>query len=320
MWHLRISGMMLLYVISFGRPAFCQEQPQQVNLCQLKNDPGSYNHRLVEVTGFVSHAFEDFTLFDPTCASGAEVWLEYGGTSKSGTMYCCGVTADRHRSTELVVEGVPISLVKNNEFSEFDKLIQPPFRSGEYGALVHATLMGHFFSGHQVHLKTGTYWNGYGHMGCCSLLTIEEVKFVSPQDRDDVDYGASPDSPNPDKTGCGYRFLTPLEPYNDLIKTQHEAETGQQWMMNDPRRVAMDALARFAGVDAISIAGLKETRKAQGRVVYRWKKNKEETYMVVVSRPYWLSFYADNADKVAWVVAAAYVSSCGKENSVIRLR
>jgi hypothetical protein len=41
--------------------------------------------------------------------------------------------------------------------------------------------------------------------------------------------------------------------------------------------------------------------------------------MVVVSRTYELSFYA-KANRVAWVAIAAYRSSCGKDNSVTRIK
>lgn len=47
-----------------------------------------------------------------------------------------------------------------------------------------------------MHYPRGTYWGGYGHMGCCSLLAIQEVKSVNPVDRDDLDYGASVDQPD----------------------------------------------------------------------------------------------------------------------------
>jgi hypothetical protein len=42
--------------------------------------------------------------------------------------------------------------------------------------------------------------------------------------------------------------------------------------------------------------------------------------MLVVSRPYWLAFYANDPKRVAWVVVAAYVYSCGKNNSVTRIK
>lgn len=291
-----------------------------MSACQLKNDPSAYNHQLVEVTAFVSHDFEDFTLFEPTCPSWPAVWLEYGGTAKSGTMYCCGVTADRRRAKELTIENIPITLLENDQFSEFDKLIQPPFRSDRHGSIVHATLVGRFFAGREMQVKNGSYWGGYGHMGCCSLLAIQEVTSVSPQDRDDLDYGASPDQPNIGKSGCGYRILTPLQPAADLIKTQREAEIAQEdWMFSDPERAGSEAIAKFAKIEPTSVARIKETRKSQGRFVYEWKST-SETYMIVVSRPYWLSFYANDAKRVSWVVIAAYASSCDGENNVIRLR
>ena len=220
-------GVLICILCSVGA-ALCEEQPESVTVCQLKNDPPAYNHKLVELTAFVSHDFEDFTLFDPTCPSWPEVWLEYGGKAKSGTMYCCGVTADRNRPQQMVVENIPIPLIENDQFREFDKLVQPPFRSDRHGAIVHATVVGRFFAGKQLHYPKATFWGGYGHMGCCSLLTIQEIKSVSSQDRDDLDYGASADQPDIDKTGCGYRDLTPIQPASDLMHAQQEADIGQR--------------------------------------------------------------------------------------------
>ena len=114
----------------------------------------------------------------------------------------------------------------------------------------------------------------------------------------------------------------PIDPTVDLIKAQREADAGQRdWDFDNPQRVASEAIARFANVEGSSVA-LIETRKAQGRHVYeKWKPaDKRETYMVVVSRPYLLAFYAHDPKRVAWVVAAAYVSSCEKNNSVTRLK
>ena len=62
------------------------------------------------------------------------------------------------------------------------------------------------------------------------------------------------------------------------------------------------------------IRGIRQRQKAQGRFVYEWKPtNTHAVYMVVVSRPYWLSFYARDPKRVAWVVAAAY-ESCGEKS------
>ena len=59
-------------------------EPLNVSVCELKKDPGFYNHKLIEVTGFVSQGFENFTLFDPTCSDWPDTWLEYGGTRPRG--------------------------------------------------------------------------------------------------------------------------------------------------------------------------------------------------------------------------------------------
>ena len=314
MRRVAITAGLICCVLGGYGTALCQEQAESVSVCQLKHDPPAYNHKLIEVTAFVSHDFEDFTIFDPTCPSWPDVWLEYGGTSKSGTMYCCGVSDDRNRTEELVVEKIAIPLNANAEFYKLDKLIQPPFRSGEHGSIVHATLVGRFFAGERQRFLKDNPWGGYGHLGCCTLLAIQEIKSVDAQDRDDLDYGASSDQPDVDKTGCGYRKLTPLGPTDELVEAQRRAESGQQnWAFDHPEHVAADALVRLAAAKE-PIMGLKERRKTQGRVVYEWRPAKKHViYTVVVSRPYWLSFYARDPKRVGWVVAAAY-ESCGERN------
>jgi hypothetical protein len=75
-------------------PGKCEEF-QKVSPYQLKSDRAAFNHRLVEVTTFVSHGFEGFTVQEPICDSKFDIWLEYGGKSVSGTVYCCGGAGER---------------------------------------------------------------------------------------------------------------------------------------------------------------------------------------------------------------------------------
>jgi hypothetical protein len=300
------------------------EEPIKVSVCQLKADPPSYNHKLVEVEGFVMHGFEDFTLFEPECPpSSAGIWLEYGGTQKSDTTYCCGPTAGKTRPKELTVEGLPVPLVVNDLFKQFDREIQPPFRSGDFGSIVRATLVGRFFAGTKQTYPNGTTaWAGYGHMGCCSLLAIQQVNSVTPQDRDDLDYGESPDQPDIDKVGCGYRDMTEIWPWSSEITAQQKADQDPNThAFDDPERVAADFLVAQLKLDASQPLHLKQKRKAQGRVVYEWNPpGKAHSYMVVVSKPFMLSFYAHDPNRVAWVVIAAYDSSCDEPNSVTRIK
>jgi hypothetical protein len=146
-------------------------------------------------------------------------------------------------------------------------------------------------------------------MGCCSLLAIKKVLAVDPQDRQDLDYGAWPDQPDVDKLECGYQDLIPLEPYRSVIEAQGKAESGERsWAFSDPQRVASVTLAQLLKTSESSIIGIKQTRKVQGRIVYQWpaKAKKGSFYMIVVSRPYWVSFYSADPGRIAWAATAAY--------------
>jgi hypothetical protein len=157
-------------------------EPLAVTPCAVANDPAAYNPRLIKITGFVSHGFEDFTILDPTCSTWPPIWLEYGGTAKSGTMYCCGVTADRSRPKPLEVEGISIPLVDDEHFCDFDRLVQ---RSPD--SIVRAAMVGRFFEG-QPKSPGRLYRAACGHMGCCSLLAIQQILSVDPQSRKDLDH------------------------------------------------------------------------------------------------------------------------------------
>jgi hypothetical protein len=300
----------LVGLVCFSAVLRCEE-PVRVTVCELKGNPEAYNHKMVEVTGFVSHGFEDFGLFDPNCPSWPDVWVEYGGTNKSGTMYCCGVSAGRTRPKELVVEGIAVPLIVDETFDTFDKLIQI-----RPDTVVHATLHGRFFAGQGTRFPNNkSVWRGYGHMGCCSLFVVQAVISVAPHDRKDLDYRASPDQPDIDKTGCGFQDLVPPWPYSNWVEAQHKADLQQNDVFfANPRQVAADALTRLAKIDEKTAAMIRQTHQSQGRIVYDLKTNKGKvTYMIVVSRPYLLSFYAKDPKKIAWVVIAAYKSSCDEK-------
>lgn len=292
------------------------EEPTKTSICQLKKDPPAWDHKLVEVTGFVTHASRNFTIFDPTCPSWPAIWLEYGGTVTTGTVNCCKSMEERHRSQELVIDGIPIPLTVNQPFQDFDKAIQPPFRPGQSGAVEHATLIGRFFAGQQMEdSDNGKYWGGYGSMGCCSLLAIQEVKDPDTEWHADLDYGESNeklDSPHP---GCTLRMLLPAEQDAALMQFQRDADSGSRdWVFTDPARVAADALSRTAKVSPDLLAGIKLTRDSPARKTYEWKSAASaKTYMAVVSRPYWLSFYAHDPKRVTWVAVIAYEATCGGE-------
>lgn len=152
-------------------------------------------------------------------------------------------------------------------------------------------------------------------MGCCSLFVIQSVTSVAPHDRKDLDYRASPDQPNIDKTGCGYKDLVSLSPYSDWLEAQRVADRGERaWVFDEPNRVAADALSHLGKVDEKTLEKMTQKRRFPGRLIHELKANQGKVvYMIVVSRPYMLSFYARDPQKIAWVVAAAYKSSCDQK-------
>jgi hypothetical protein len=204
-----------------------------VTLCELAAHPADYDGKVIEVTAYASHGFENFTLFDPQCPEASyKVWLEYGGARGSGTIYCCGDTSDaKPRNT---------TIVEDAQLAKFDRILQT-----EDDTLIHATLRGPFFNG------------GYGHFGLYPMLVIEQVVDVETHDRRDVDYRASADPPDVD---CSRM----LELRGDPIALQKEAEAGARaWAFRDPMRVAREA----AGGKR-----LRKVRQSRGRIVYEgWR-------------------------------------------------
>jgi len=297
----------VLFVVAFGA---CEE-PTKATVCQLKSDPSAYNHKLVEVTGFASHAFEDFTLSDPNCPLWPGVWLEYGGKVSSETTYCCGVSSNRHRSHELSVEHIPIPLIEDQQFQDFDKSIQPPFQKGTGGAVRHVTLVGRFFSGRLIQYPKVHEWGGCGHMGCCTLLAIQQVKDPDTELRASLDYTSGPPNDSPDIVGGPCPSL-PMVKVATQMEFQKKADNGRRdWAFNDPRRIALEALSALANIDSTALGAMKQMQRFQGRVVYKWEAaGRAKSYTVVVSRPYWLSFYARDPKRVAWVAVAADETPC----------
>jgi len=296
----------------FGGSQQLREEPSEITFCELSKKPATYNHKLVRLTAFVSFAFEDFSLSDPSCNRSKEdvsIWLTYGGRSESGAVYCCpGEGSKEKRRQDVSVEGITIPLIPDKNFTDLRNLL-----TSEHNTTVRASLVGRFFSGNvdQGQRKMP----GYGHMGCCSLFVIQQVKSVDPHDRRDLDYSA--DAGWYESKGCkstSLHYLLHVSPSDDdddspsakIIARQRAADAGEaSWQFSDPRRVALEALSSFYPGQTIE---LKITKESATRYVYRWKHGTKSTVAVVI-RPYWLSFYA-SAKSVIWVATMLKEADC----------
>lgn len=286
-------------------------EPEKITLCQLSTDPAKYDQKLVEVVGFVSRAFEDSTLFDPSCTSRYGIWLEVGGKGGTGTIYCCGTAPQTKREKDVVVEGMSIQLMEDDNYRQFSKMLtqRSDLEGDTNGRVVYATLVGRFFSGRENRYPGGRSWGGYGHMGCCSLFVVQQVVSVKKNYVRGLDYSSSGSSPDTDKEGCGNYTILKTDVPAVQIENQRRADNGMDyWRLNDPIRVATTKLRELLNIKEATDVRLEATFTSPSRITYFWrpKPKKGVRYMIEVSRPYWLSFYATKPDKTIWVASSAY--------------
>lgn len=284
--------------------------PHEVTYCDLSKDPAAYNHELVRLTAFVTHGFEDFHLADSTCNTpGFSLWVMYGGKVESDTAYCCpGESGSRTRAEPLTIEGILIPLDDDDVFKGFTSLL-----TKEKDTTVRLTAVGRFFSGERQILNGKTSWGGAGHLDCCSLFVIQRVESFDPHTRTDLDYTS--EAGWYEEQGCKFEALHyqkhvslafPDGEVEQAIAEQRTADTGEAaWRFTDPERVAIDSLkASYPGQAPV----LKSVKKTSARQVFRWKSGKNKV-KIVVTRPYWLSFYSTSGS-VVWVTSMIEEAEC----------
>jgi hypothetical protein len=305
-----VIGALPLFAQTEKLPADSVPEPREVTFCELSKNPAAYNHALVRLTAFITRGFEDFHLAEPTCPTqGFTVWVMYGDKAQSGAIYCCpGEGGEKTRPDSLTVEGVQLPLVSDSKFQQFTDLL-----TKEGDTTVRVTAVGRFFSGEKQTSNGSTRWGRFGHMGCCSLFVIQRVESFEPHTRNDLDYTS--EAGWYEKESCksnSLRYQMEVSiPYPDgnaehAIAEQRNADRGEaSWAFSDPQRVAVESLKLFYPGQVPLLRNVKTT---PARQVFRWKNGRNEV-VVVVTRPYWLSFYAASG-AVAWVSTNIKEAAC----------
>ena len=144
---------------------------------------------------------------------------------------------------------------------------------------------------------------------------IEQVRSVDRRRgaRARLDFRASTDQPQLSGSNCdAYSNVMARSSYAESIAVQRRAEDGEPvWAFAQPERVARETLARIVGQPATALTRFTRTRGGSpGRALFEWRPSAALRYMVVVSRPYWLSFYAKDPRRVAWIPLAVFEISC----------
>lgn len=181
-----------------------EDMPIRATLCEIKAHPEQFQHKLVQFTAVASHGFEDSMVESADCvwtvADNPGVWLEYGGTAKTDTMYCCGPTVGTRRSQPLRIDGMDVPLVENDAFGELNARLHPARPARRGSDLVRATMQGRIFA-RQEALNGRKFWAGYGHMGCCMLFVLTRVVDVDPAVLDPRKFEFLPPPPPPASPG-----------------------------------------------------------------------------------------------------------------------
>ena len=180
-----VPASLALYFLALSPTVARCEEIVKTTVCEVLANPPAFNHKLIELTGDATEGMENFSLTSKDYRIDKDnwtgIWLEYGGRRRSGAKYCCGVTMERTRASDLIIEGVRTSLVNDHNFRAFDARVYP---SGE----VRARLIGRYFAGTRQDspARPGVYlWGGYGHFGMATLLVIQQVVSIEPRDKTD---------------------------------------------------------------------------------------------------------------------------------------
>ena len=148
-------------------------------------------------------------------------------------------------------------------------------------------------------------------MGCCSLFVIQQVLSVDDQRRPDLDYSDTAEQPH-----C-YPFQGRLYTQSQMLDAQHRAEQGDEaYAFTSDHDVAvaeMKSYVKDLKADALTLNV--KSRNAYRSVYVASVQGSVDHYMIVLSRPYWLSLSAADPTKVAWVVLAAYKMPCGIDDT-----
>src|SRR5579871_4273961 len=176
-------GFLPFFVLLFlASAAGWGQAPMKVELCELVQNPQKYSQHWIEVRGAINLGFEDFTLRASACSTQdfRTIWLAYGGDEPTPTKSTVN-DQTRKPGTVLKVNGIPVQLLRDAKLELFKSTLLARRSIAPDGSQcfdrchfydVTATFIGLFMAAPRV--STASF-SGYGHMGCCHLLTIQQV-------------------------------------------------------------------------------------------------------------------------------------------------
>jgi hypothetical protein len=177
------TGLAVAAVVALsGMSARAQEPPARTppiaKYCEVVQNPGSYDGKVISVRAKVSREFEDFTLFDAQFSQQPDIWISLGGDLQCKTKWEA-MDFSCSPGSNVRFRGVEYPMVKDESLETFLKFSaarqnkRPVYR-------VPATLTGKFFGENPKQDKRlRPTMPGYGHMGCCFQLIVGQAAEVT---------------------------------------------------------------------------------------------------------------------------------------------
>ncbi len=286
-------------LISAQSTVDAQERPWSVSSCELLKNPGMYNESLVSVPGLVLYGPHEFSTHGYDCADDYGVLrLQFGGHPTD--------PKDRFRLSQAELEASAVPLKKDADYDTMQRLMQSAAAS-EQVKMLRATLLGRFFAGPAVGLKSGEIKHPN------ARLVISEVELVTNHFEDPMDF--TPLSHTAPKLAKGCKtteIAVPSREDEDKLQRLSREPSENLGYLTDAKKVAAHAVAEQEKLPADEIES--KLRANGGGIAlkdYTWTSpDGLRTYAITVNRPYWLLPSTYSGDTVIWVAKSIVVTTC----------
>jgi len=215
-------------------PSSLLAQIMDATVCDILVNPQSFDGKIVRIKGVVIAGFEEFAVKGSGCDQTiSAIWLAYpeGTNGKAGPAAFLRLQLSKnHPAAVTNVRRTPITLDKNRDFQNFDKLLSTPAKTkgmclGCAKFTVAATLVGRLDGANDAGLIRDSGGKVIGLSGFGNLnrytarLVLQSVSEISSQEIDYAKGGAVPSS----DTGSASRSFSPGLPTADQVKRGAEA-------------------------------------------------------------------------------------------------
>lgn len=187
------------FVVLSALPCCLHAQAVDATVCDILQNPSSFNGKMVRIKGTVVASFDRFAIEGPNCGQHVNgIWLSYpeGTKGKAGPVAMVEIQpAHNFAGTLDSASRTPVTLDKSKEFKQFDSLLAAQFKEdsmclGCSRNKVNATLVGRIDAVSKAGVrrdsagKIGAF-DGFGNLNAYGArLVLQSVSDVAPESID----------------------------------------------------------------------------------------------------------------------------------------